>query len=118
MSTKIYASQDWVEDRLANVSGGNSAGGGFVASDVPPEDTSVLWIDTDDNEADKLQAAIDDALAQAKASGEFDGKDYVLTDADKQAIAEQAAQLVDVPSDDHINSLINTALGVIENGTY
>ena len=48
-------------------------GGGFVASDVPPEDTSVLWVDTDDNEADNLQAAIDDALAQAKASGEFKG---------------------------------------------
>ena len=25
---------------------------------------------------------------------------------------------IDIPSDDHINSLINTALGVIENGTY
>ena len=46
------------------------------------------------------------------------GDDYTLTEADKQEIAEQAAQLVDVPTDDHINSLINTALGVIENGTY
>jgi hypothetical protein len=25
---------------------------------------------------------------------------------------------VAIPTDDHINSLINTALGVIENGTY
>ena len=74
-----------------------------------------------------LQEATNEALAQAKASGEFDGKDgidgytpikgvdyfdgkdghpgtdgkdgqdYVLTEADKQEIAEQAAQLVDVP---------------------
>lgn len=46
------------------------------------------------------------------------GDDYVLTDADKTEIAEIAAGLVEVPSDDHINQLINTALGVIENGTY
>lgn len=51
------------------------SGAGVVVSDSEPEDTSVLWIDTDDNEADNLQAAIDEALAQAKASGEFDGAD-------------------------------------------
>lgn len=98
--------------------------------------------------ADSLQPAINDALAQAKASGEFDGKDgvdgqdgqdgytpkkgvdyfdgqdgkdgytpkkgidyfdgkdgqngsdYVLTDADKQEIAELAADMVDVPDVD------------------
>lgn len=84
----------------------------------------------------ELQEAINTALAQAKASGEFDGadgqhgkdgqdgqpgkdgSDYVLTDADKQEIAEMASELVEVPSDAHINQLINTALGVIENGTY
>ena len=43
---------------------------------------------------------------------------HVLTDSDKQEIAEQVAQLVDIPTDDHINDLINTALGVIENGYY
>ena len=54
-------------------------------------------------------------MAQAKASGEFDGKDgkdgkdgtngtngtdgkdYILTDADKAEIAEMAAELVDIP---------------------
>ena len=40
--------------------------------------------------------------------------DYTLTEADKQEIAD----MVDVPTDEHINDLINTALGVIENGTY
>lgn len=45
------------------------------------------------------------------------GTDYFTTD-EVQSIAEQAAGLVEVPDDDHINSLINTAFGVIENGTY
>ena len=90
----------------------------------------------------ELTEAVETALKQAKESGEFngkdgvdgkdgytpqknvdyfdgkDGQDYVLTSADKQEIAELAAELVEVPSDEHINSLINTALGVIENGTY
>lgn len=48
---------------------------------------------------DDLQEATNEALSQAKASGEFDGKDgkdYVLTDADKTEIAELAAGLVEV----------------------
>lgn len=108
-------------------------------------------------ERTELPTAINTALAQAKESGEFngkdgkdgadgqpgkdgytpqknvdyfdgkdgkdgqpgaDGKDYVLTPDDKTEIAEMAADLLDVPSDEHINGLINAALGVIENGTY
>lgn len=46
---------------------------------------------------DRLQDGVNLALAQAKKSGEFDGDDYVLTDADKTEIAEMAAELVDVP---------------------
>ena len=51
-------------------------------------------------DASALPTAINTALAQAKASGEFNGepgKDYTLTDSDKQEIAELAAPLVDVP---------------------
>lgn len=69
--------------------------------------------------ADELPEAIENALAQAKESGEFDGAagpqgpqgdpgpagadgppgdDYVLTDADRQEIAEIAAGLVEVPN--------------------
>lgn len=50
--------------------------------------------------AANLPEAINTALAQAKESGEFDGaqgppgNDYVLTEADKQEIAELAAELV------------------------
>jgi hypothetical protein len=60
----------------------------------------------------KLSDALNDALSQAKDSGLFDGapgpqgpegpqgipgNDYILTEADKTEIAEQAAELVDVP---------------------
>lgn len=45
--------------------------------------------------ANELPGAVATALETAKKSGEFDGKDYVLTAADKAEIAEQAAGLVD-----------------------
>jgi hypothetical protein len=69
----------------------------FVVQDIPPEDTSVLWVDTDDNNDDGFQEAVNVALAQAKESGEFDGNDYVLTPDDKTEIAKMAAELVDIP---------------------
>lgn len=52
-------------------------------------------------DASKLPEAINTALAQAKESGEFNGKDgkdgsdYVLTEYDKTEIAQEAARLVD-----------------------
>lgn len=67
-------------------------------------------------DAVKLPEAINTALAQAKESGEFDGQDgqdgqdgddYVLTEADKQEIAEEAAKLVDIP-----DSGTDTSLGI------
>lgn len=33
-------------------------------------------------------------------------------------IADRVATIIDIPTDSHINSLINSALGVIENGSY
>lgn len=36
----------------------------------------------------------------------------------EEYLPESAALKSDIPTDDHINELINTALGVIENGTY
>jgi hypothetical protein len=62
------------------------------------EDIEKLATDMVDN--DQLLNAVNDALEQAKASGDFKGEpgdDYVLTNDDKQEIAEQAAQLVDIP---------------------
>jgi hypothetical protein len=100
----------------AKLKGQPSSGGfGHVVQDTPPEDTSLLWVDPDDNSDDGFQEAVNTALAQAKASGEFDGadgqpgekgdkgdkgdpgNDYVLTPADKSEIAELASELVEVP---------------------
>ena len=73
MSTKIYASQDWVEDKLSDIT------------------------------TDTVPSAVNTALAQAKASGEFNGEpgepgnDYVLTEADKTEIAGLASEMVDIP---------------------
>lgn len=92
----IGSNGNWfIGEKDTGISAGGS--GGYVAQDDPPEDTSVLWIDTDDNSDDGFQEAVNYALAQAKASGEFDGDDYVLTDDDKNEIAELAAGLVEVP---------------------
>lgn len=44
-------------------------------------------------DASKLTEAVEDALTQAKESGEFDGDDYVLTEDDKLEIAEQVSKL-------------------------
>lgn len=104
---------------------------------------------------DDLQAATNEALAQTKASGEFDGADgktayqyavdggYTGTEAEfVSKLAQEKfanpnaltftgavtgsydglmAVSVEIPSavtDDHINSLIDVKLGVIENGSY
>ena len=50
--------------------------------------------------ADEAVAKTHQALEDAKSSGAFDGKNgqnYILTDADKKEIAEQAAEMVEVP---------------------
>jgi hypothetical protein len=49
-------------------------GADYVVQDTAPEDTSVLWVDPTDNSDDGFQEAVNAALAQAKSSGEFDGK--------------------------------------------
>lgn len=106
------------------------------AAQIEANAAAVERLTTNKLDADKLPEAVNDALAKAKTSGEFDGKDgdpgpagadgkpgadgkdYVLTEYDKTEIAGMAAEMVEVPTDEHINNLINTALGVIENGTY
>ena len=76
---------------------------------------SLTALDVGAISQDDLQEATNEALAQAKASGEFDGEqgepgkdgvdgqpgkdgdDYVLTEADKIEIAGMAAELVEIP---------------------
>lgn len=53
----------------------------------------------------QLTTAVETALTEAKASGEFDGDDYILTDADKAEIAElvETATIVQAPK--YVNSV-------------
>lgn len=63
----------------------------FVVQDTAPEDTTVFWVDPTDNSDDGFQEAVNVALAQAKASGEFKGDKgdpYTLTTADKNTIVD------------------------------
>lgn len=66
-----------------------------VAQATAPTDTSIVWVDTDDNTADELQDAVNTALAQAKASGEFNGKTPVKG-TDYWTAADRAQMVADV----------------------
>lgn len=69
----------------------------FVVQDTPPEDTSVLWINTGyEGEEEQpgssadIQEAVNKALQQAKDKGDFKGEpgdDYILTEDDKREVA-------------------------------
>lgn len=76
-----------------------------IESGISPEEVqqintnkeNIEKLNSNKLDTSKLPEAINEALVQAKASGEFNGNDYVLTEADKQEIAEMAAEKVDVP---------------------
>ena len=92
-------------ESVLNEIGGVTPAEVYVGADEPTNG-EVLWVDTDDDTEDG---------------------GFVLTEAELEEIAQMAAGKVDlsgyakkedVPTDDYINGLIHTALGVIENGTY
>lgn len=93
------------------------------AAQIQQNKEGIEQLSQDKLDASKLPEAVDDALAQAKASGAFKGekgdpgepgktpekgKDY-FTEADKQEIAELAAEMVEVPdSGQNINPVAKT----------
>lgn len=104
------------------------------AAQIEQNKTDIATLDRTKLAASELPTAVNEALAQAKASGAFDGEpgkdgrpgadgytpqknvdyfdgkdgdDYVLTEADKQEIAEQAAGMVEVPKVDIPTTLPN-----------
>ena len=106
-----------------------------VNGEAPDENGTVNVSGGGEVDPEAIKEAVDEYLLEnPPAQGEpgkdgSDGKDGAdgktpvkgvdyFTPAEVQEIAEQAAGLVEIPSDEHINSLINSALGVIENGTY
>lgn len=92
-----------------------------VAQATAPTDTSVVWVDTDDNTVDEFQDAVNLALAQAKASGEFTpakGVDY-FTAADQEAIVQQVIIALGTPVFGRVDADNNIILtGELANGTY
>jgi hypothetical protein len=62
---------------------------------------------------DEAQNLTEEQKAQARENIGAQPNGNYLTE-----VPEGYAKTEDIPTDDHINSLINTALGVIENGTY
>jgi hypothetical protein len=72
----------------------------LTAEDLNEVEDGIVAIENETVTSSELSSAVNDALALAKASGEFDGRDgddYVLTLDDKAEIAEMAAEMVDVP---------------------
>lgn len=83
------------------------------AAQIAQNKADIERLDADKLDADQLPEAINDALAQAKASGEFDGKDgddYVLTQADKREIAS----MVEVSGGGGSGGIVWTDLGVVD----
>ena len=74
--------------------------GSMAQSASASAELSTNAADAAERIAQAVPQTVEAALKQAKESGEFDGPpgdDYILTEADKKEIAEQAAQLVEVP---------------------
>jgi hypothetical protein len=92
-----------------------------VCQSTAPADTSVIWVDTDDNSVDEFQEAVNTALAQAKASGEFTpvkGTDY-WTPADQEAIVQQVIAALGTPVFGRVDADNNIILtGELVDGTY
>ena len=92
-----------------------------IAQATAPSDTSVVWVDTDDNTVDEFQDAVNLVLAQAKESGEFTpvkGVDYWTT-ADQEDIVQQVIIALRTPVFGTIdaNNII-TLTGVLGEGAY
>lgn len=73
--TQVNTALDDLETDVTNVKSDLAKKNSYVVQDTEPEDTSVLWVDPNDEFDDGFQELINLALAQAKASGEFDGDD-------------------------------------------
>lgn len=81
---------------------------------VEPVQVTLPTPDSGGNVAyDEAQELTDEQKAQARNNIGAQSVGNYLTE-----VPDGYAKTVDIPTDDHINSLINTALGVIENGTY
>lgn len=82
--------------------------GSMARSASASAERSASAADAAERIAQAVPQTVEAALKQAKESGEFNGPpgdDYILTKADKEEIAEQAAALVDVPEYDVVKTV-------------
>lgn len=105
----LAASQGVVlKSMIDGISGGIDGDTFVLVQEDEPEDKSVLWVDTNES-GDSIQDIVNAALNQAKESGQFDGADYVLTETDKNEIAEIVSDLFGKPEDGGSVDLIGYA---------
>lgn len=71
----VYTKPDGNKRDLGNVTGERGPSGVYAGDDEPTDEDVLVWIDEDNNDAldKRVQESIDEALAAAKESGEFDG---------------------------------------------
>jgi hypothetical protein len=82
----------WIKDKVTGERKWFPSGG------VSRETVRKMIEDAGGISDEEVKTAVEEALAKAKESGDFKGdpgSDYILTEADKTEIAEEAAALVD-----------------------
>ena len=89
--------------------------GGFVAQSTAPEDTSVMWIDTSDNDEPQIEIPENNVDLTGYATEQWVREGYQPKGNYLTEVPDGYAKTEDIPTDDHINQLINTALAAIPN---
>lgn len=127
LKAENYATKDYVTEKIneASIGGGGSGGGG---GSVPVEIEDIVTIDLDGAvegppnaiNADTLggraaseyatESYVDDKISEAQLGNEVDLSEYAKKSEIPDVSAFQTAE--------QVSSLINEALGVIENGSY
>lgn len=100
----------WIKDKVTGERKWFPSGG------VSRETVQKMIDDAGGVSDEEVKTAVEEALTQAKESGEFKGdkgdpgSDYILTEADKTEIAEQAAELAGTPDVD-MSGLVKSVNG-------
>lgn len=110
--TRMDEVEEAVGDALSKISGGNNTGSGIhIGPEAPENPNTNAWLDTDEDV--EAENPVPEKLPSPYP--------ITFTGAVEDTYDGSEAVSVEIPAavtDEHINQLINTALGVIENGTY
>lgn len=117
-----YATEDYVDQAIENAGGMGGGGTTTIEGIIKTTDSTAA---TDDNVYSALKTNVllnekvgfrEDSYIGAVIPSGSPGTGGSITSSTVEGWG--FAKSEDIPTDDHINSLIQTALGVIENGTY